>query len=346
VQNTFSIGEAKRIVADLFVPNLYIYWSDFLFHISLGWISFFLIINDQIAFDVKLLLFFIAGLSLYRSVLFIHELAHFKKGTFRFFKIVWNLTCGFPLMVPSFTYLGVHIDHHKQKIYGTQADGEYMSFAFEVPMKIILMFLGSFLAPLVFLIRFMILTPLSYVNQKIREFTWEKASSLVIDLSYRRTQPTRVEEQKWKMEEGATCFYGWIVFFLMVFHFIPFQLAEWWYGITTFILLVNMARTLVAHGYQNPPNHILQFEGQFLDSITIPGNPIFTPLWAPVGLRFHAVHHLFPGMPYHSLKVAHRRLLSQLPKSSVYFHTIQKSWLTAFKQLWLNSWNFSKKQRI
>jgi len=41
-------------------------------------------------------------------------------------------------------------------------------------------------------------------------------------------------------------------------------------------------------------------------------------LWAPVGLRFHALHHLLPSMPYHSLPEAHRRISAHLGTGSTY----------------------------
>jgi fatty acid desaturase len=44
-------------------------------------------------------------------------------------------------------------------------------------------------------------------------------------------------------------------------------------------------------------------------------------MWAPVGLRFHALHHLLPGLPYHALPEAHRRLMAALPPDSPYRRT-------------------------
>ena len=41
-------------------------------------------------------------------------------------------------------------------------------------------------------------------------------------------------------------------------------------------------------------------------------------LWAPVGLRYHALHHLLPGVPYHHLGEAHRRISALVETDSPY----------------------------
>lgn len=46
--------------------------------------------------------------------------------------------------------------------------------------------------------------------------------------------------------------------------------------------------------------------------------------WAPLGLRYHALHHLLPMMPYHSLSEAHARLMTQLPPGSPYHRTVRR----------------------
>jgi len=40
-----------------------------------------------------------------------------------------------------------------------------------------------------------------------------------------------------------------------------------------------------------------------------------------VGLRFHALHHLFPTLPYHALGAVHRKLTLELPADAVYRST-------------------------
>lgn len=78
---------------------------------------------------------------------------------------------------------------------------------------------------------------------------------------------------------------------------------------------------------------------QFLDSIDVPGNLLWTPLWAPVGLRFHATHHLFPSMPYHSLGEAYRRLNTQLSARELYLSSTRTGMLEALKSLWRDASN-------
>jgi fatty acid desaturase len=81
--------------------------------------------------------------------------------------------------------------------------------------------------------------------------------------------------------------------------------------------VVNQLRTLVAHLWENE-SEPMTVTGQFLDSVNVPPPDIFSPLWAPVGLRYHALHHLLPSMPYHSYGEAHRRLVAALGLDSTY----------------------------
>ena len=58
---------------------------------------------------------------------------------------------------------------------------------------------------------------------------------------------------------------------------------------------------------------------QYLDSVNVPPPSPLAALWAPVGLRYHATHHLLPSMPYHSLAEAHRRLSAHLAPDTTYW---------------------------
>ena len=331
---TFSMAEVKKIVEDLFEANPKIYWADFLFNALVGWAALAAAVLFPAGSLFQIAAFLLAVLGLYRAVIFIHELAHLKKDSFPVFRVVWNLLCGFPLMVPSFTYMGVHIDHHKQKLYGTQEDGEYLPFVIVGRFRILLFLIMMAAAPAFVAFRFLVLTPLSYGIPPLRKFLWQRVSSLVIDSTYIRPEPTDRDGRSWRLQEFCTFLYALAGALLLVKGILPLKAFWVWYAVAGSILFVNGVRTLVAHCYRNPADHVLEFSDQFLDSVTVPGVFFITPLWAPVGLRFHAVHHLFPGMPYHNLGKAHQRFLKQLPADSSYHLTLRKGLVDALGRLW------------
>jgi len=330
----FPMAEAKKICNDLFEPNHWVYWTDFLFSDLVGWAAFVLAVKSPWFSGRQLVSFLVAGICLYRAVIFVHELTHLKKGTFQAFHGVWNLLCGFPLMVPSLLYMGVHIDHHKQRLYGTKDDHEYFDFALEKPYRILLFLATMLLAPAIFLFRFLVLTPLSYIVQPLRKPLWELASSLAVGAGFKRPLPDEREKHIWWVQEFMTFAYAAAGTGLMVAKVLPWKVLLLWYLTAVFILFTNGLRTLVAHCYRNSPDHVMTFSEQFLDSIDVPGNFLTTPLWAPVGLRFHATHHLFPGMPYHNLGEAHWRLMRGLPPGNPYPLAVRKSLWNALAQLW------------
>jgi fatty acid desaturase len=98
------------------------------------------------------------------------------------------------------------------------------------------------------------------------------------------------------------------------------------------VAVINTLRTLGAHDYEGegPP---MDRTNQLLDSIDTPG-ALWTELWAPVGLRYHALHHYFPGIPYHNLAEAHRRLVGTLPLDAPYRQTISSGLWQSLRKLY------------
>jgi fatty acid desaturase len=52
-----------------------------------------------------------------------------------------------------------------------------------------------------------------------------------------------------------------------------------------------------------------------------------------VGLRYHALHHLLPGLPYHALGAAHRRLVAALPPDAAYHRANERNLKAALHEL-------------
>jgi fatty acid desaturase len=97
---------------------------------------------------------------------------------------------------------------------------------------------------------------------------------------------------------------------------LPLRVFALWFGVLSLASFINTLRTLGAHKYEGD-GRPFDRAGQLRDSIDVPGR-FWTALWAPVGLRYHALHHYFPGIPYHNLGKAHRRLTAALPEGALY----------------------------
>lgn len=328
----FSIAQARNIVKDLFSPNPLIYWVDFLLSVLVGMACFWLVRRLLEPFSLaQAAAFAICCLSLYRAVLFTHELTHLRAGTFRGFRIAWNLLCGIPFLIPSFMYY-THVDHHARRRYGTPRDGEYLPLAVRPWWHMLFYLCQPFVVPLMAVVRFLILAPVSWLCPPIRDFVHRHASSMVIDPRYIRPLPTWRALRVIRLQEGLCFLWTAGVAAALAAGFVPLGFLATAYFVSVSILLLNALRTLGAHHYVNERREV-SFVEQLLDSINYPNHPLLSELWAPVGLRFHALHHLFPSMPYHNLAIAHRRLMTQLPADSPYRQTESPSLTTSLVRL-------------
>jgi fatty acid desaturase len=112
----------------------------------------------------------------------------------------------------------------------------------------------------------------------------------------------------------------------------------------SFIAMVNNIRTLGAHRFINDGRE-LTFVEQLLDSVNYPKFSIIAEMWGPVGLRYHALHHLFPSLPYHNLGRAHQRLMAELPADSPYRQTNSDSLRQSLLRLWRASLASSRRRK-
>ena len=327
------IKHLRRALGDLLVPRPACYWMDFLASITCFYAGFAAAAVLPINNPFKFLGAVVAVLSMYRAVVFIHELTHLSPGRVPGFRVAWNLLCGIPLLVPSFLY-GSHRDHHARRAYGTTKDGEYRPWGCPGNRIGIVTFASSsFLGLPAGVLRFGILGPLSWFNPRLREWVAINASSLVVAPRYRRDQPSQQEARCWRVQEACVFIYLLATVAALVTGLIDAELLVQLYLISAAALLLNSLRTLAAHSYRSAGEPLTTTQ-QLLDSLNYPRRSWLIPLWAPVGLRFHAMHHLFPSIPYHNLAAAHDRVMGMLPPGSPYHRTAGYGLAASLSDLW------------
>jgi fatty acid desaturase len=308
---------AAELTRELSAANPRIYWADFLASAVIGYAALVATIMAgslgwALAFGV------VAVLALYRAESFIHELTHLKHSTVPGFRAAWNALIGVPLLVPSFMYEGVHNLHHAKTRYGTAEDPEYLPLALMKPWTLPAFILIAALAPVGLIIRYALLAPLSLLSPKLREAVVARYSGLVINPDFRRRPPEGEAKALWTKLEIAASLWAIALVVLVATGALPLSAFLIMMGVASAVAVLNQVRTLVAHLWENE-GEPMTVTAQYLDSVNVPPPATLPALWAPVGLRYHALHHLLPSVPYHNLGIAHRRLCAVLDPASPYF---------------------------
>ncbi len=305
---------AVELTRDISAARAGIYWPDMLLSAALGYSALagaVLLHNPWLA----ALSGVIAALALYRALLFIHELTHIHEMALPGFRLAWNLLVGIPMLTPSFMYEGVHTLHHARTRYGTVEDPEYLPLALMKPWTLPSFILISALLPVGLLIRSAVLVPLGAIIPPLRKQVWERISSLSINPQFRRRPAEgKLARQAFWQELGASLWALTVLGWSATHSWQPLAIGI---AVVSLTAVLNQVRTLVAHLWANDGDAIT-VTAQYLDSVNVPPPAMLSPLWAPVGLRYHATHHLLPSLPYHSLAEAHRRLMAQLGEQSTY----------------------------
>ena len=307
---------AAEMARDLAAHNPLVYWGDLLASVILGYGALFVAVTAH-GWALGLTAGLVSALAIYRAVSFIHEISHMKAGAVPGFRLGWNLLVGVPLLVPSFMYEDVHVHHHARTKYGTVEDPEYLPLALMKPWTLPMFVIVAALAPIGLLLRYGVLAPLSALFPPLRTQVIERYSGLVINPAYRRRRPEGRFRSEWlAMEIGASLWAMALIAMLAtgIIALKPFLIVL---AVVSVATVINQVRTLVAHLWENE-GEAMTVTAQYLDSVNVPPPALLPALWAPVGLRYHALHHLLPSVPYHNLGIAHRRITAALEQGSPY----------------------------
>jgi fatty acid desaturase len=324
-QSQDQIQQMKSLLSDMNEVNKFIFWRDLILLSLVGWISII-----YTAFNYNLIIFLIGTYSLYKGTMLIHEVSHLSKKI-PGYKLAYNILLGYPNSYPAYIY-DTHLFHHGKKTYGTVKDPEYAFIKDYSLITLIRPLLTSFLLPIMQVFRFVILpliTPFSSINFK--RALYQKYSTLVFSLEYIRPIKNESKELKMMMTQDLICsVYKVVLVTLVLLKVLPFQFIINFYFAFVIASLINMYRALFNHLYANETLTSLSWEDHLLDTATIKSG-FFTKLIFVNGLSYHAIHHLFPEMPYHNLEKAHKILEKHLPDNHIYKQNIYSGPLSLAK---------------
>jgi fatty acid desaturase len=305
-------------------PKRWLYWMDFLASTALGyglWATAWYASNPWLSTALLLT----AVPALYRAAFFMHEIVH-QGGNWKAFKWTWNCLVGIPLGVPSFFNELVHDEHHQVGNFGTAGDPQYRPLSL-TGFPVLLQYFGTaFWGPLVPVIRYLLLFPISLAFPRFRETVETRFSVATMMRPDYQRHGLDAGEKRELLRVELIGFGIWsLVLAVISLRGLPLKLGAEWCVISGGLILFHQLRTCIAHLYLRPldsrPSTLAQ---QAADSIDISGG-VLASLVAPLGSRYHGTHHLFPEVPYHRLGRLHLHLRDSaarerlgVPKVTVY----------------------------
>ena len=324
------VREAHALVRDLVEPRPIRYWSDFALTMLVVYAVFAAYVGAPNGSLLQGAALIVGALAMYRAAVFTHEIAHRPAGSFGAFTVVWNALCGIPFWMPSFLY-GDHKGHHAKPAYGTRADPEYILVAWSGRVRVAAFVSLASIYPLLGFARFLLLTPLAVVSRRLDRLIWTRASSLYnMNEFYRRPWDAEGGAPARWLQEIAASAWAWTVVALVATAHVSWSTLGKTYVVFLLWMAINQLRTLVAHRYGNRGGAPVSHLDQVTDTNTFARGRWLPALWAPLGMRYHALHHLMPTLPYHAMREAHERLIEGLPPESPYRKTMRRSWWRGF----------------
>ena len=331
----FSIPDARLLLEDLFTPSIRWYATDFILSAAGGWLGFALALRFPLLSLESTALLIPTLVLMFRALTFIHPIYHLRNGSGRVMRVLFDIMFGIPNLVPFFMYEASHGAHHHRAKFGTDQDAEYIRFSDHSRFRIALLLGLNIIVPLLLFLRFLVIGPISFAHPRLRRFVARKLSTFAVQSKYSRAEPRPDERICWTREEIAVSLFVWTMVLLTTLGVMPLALLLQWAVVGIALALLNAFQFMALHRYEHEGADL---EMQIIDTLNTPGRwPWLTALWAPVGQRFHALHHIFPTLPYHNLPEAHRRLRNALPTDSVYHISENPSLKRALVSLWNRS---------
>lgn len=323
------IHEARTALQTADIDYFYVkpwrYWLDFTVSLVMGYSAASIFLMTPIGSVWQCLAYPVAVFWLYRLGSLVHEVCHLGQHEMRVFKVVWNLLVGVITLSPSPFFTRHHRDHHSCKFYGTVNDPEYVAnFHHRSGGWGILEYaLETLIFPLIVFLRFL-LAPLTFLHPALRKFVLRHGCALTMNWRYERTM--NASEHRIVTAIELLCSVRAAMMLVAVY----LGWTEWtrlpmFYALATGVLVLNQLRLLGDHHLSSEAS-ALSFDDHILDSCNYTQRDWGVWLLFPFAIRYHALHHMFPSLPYHNLAAVHQHLSKQLPAESPYHALSQPSW--------------------
>jgi fatty acid desaturase len=334
------ISEVRRTIrdadTDFFKVSAWRYWTDFLVSIVAAYLAAGIYLSAPTGSWPQLVAFPIAAFWLYRMGSLIHEVCHLGAHEMTAFKAAWNILGGIMTLTPSPFFTRHHRDHHSRRFYGTPEDPEYVANVMEGgnAASIAGYTIHVLAFPVLVFLRFL-LVPLSFIHPTVREWTLRKASALTLNRRYER-KLTPADRRAILAVEIPCFLRAALIPGLVLAGLNPWTRIPLLYFLAVATVMLNQMRQLADHHFEGDGSRV-DMESHILDSCNFTSNDPLTLLFFPFSIRYHALHHLFPSMPYHNLKRAHEHLAASLPPDSPY-HTLDRpGWWSVARRTLLGS---------
>jgi fatty acid desaturase len=317
----------RRLLAEFHDVRPVLFWRDLILNALIGY--------SALAFTIyrpNVISLVIATIFIYRGCTLLHEVSHLAKKI-KGYRIAYNILFGWAFSYPAYIF-DTHLFHHGKKTYGTDSDPEYKFIPRFDHATFLRPIVVAVILPLFQWYRFGILPLIEhFMSKEKKRNLYQTLSALVFSMEYRRKiKDEQKDLRNMVLNDLATASVKVITVGLIVAGILPLHTLVVWYLVTAFASVLNMYRALLNHLYTNESNQPLSWQEHLNDTTTIePG--LITNIVCANGLNYHAIHHLFPELPYTNLAAAHQKLMKELPADHLYRQNVFNSIFDVMKEM-------------
>ena len=255
------------------------------------------------------LAFVVAVIALHRAAILMHDICHqYDNPRLKRFIWVWDLTVGAVAAIPSPRFLRPHRIHHATGSFRTKDDPQYLLVRTDRTLAAFVLLLIPFIMPV-----------LNIANALVASVAGTALDEAVERWAARRGMPTGSVVAARHRPRVIWLSRYYVALYALYAYLLPETL-----GLAYAVLVAGWWLTTIRIPLEHRMEHLLESSDKrdhLLDSFTIE-SPL-AALLQPLAMRFHAAHHLYPGVPYHNLEALHRELKASDPE---YRATIVPFW--------------------